>query len=94
MAAMHHKMEGNECEFLPPKSTLCFRSTGFGSRTTQGRESSLHFPLGEAFVLDWVIHKNHAKLWRIRFTVFTDCFALQFILSYDGPNPILLRLQM
>ena len=24
----------------------------------------------------------------------TDCYALRFIMTYDGPNPVILRLQM
>jgi hypothetical protein len=30
----------------------------------------------------------------VRFSAITDCYALPFILSYDGPNPVILRLQM
>ena len=29
-----------------------------------------------------------------RFTWVTDCYAIKFILSYDGCNPSILRLQM
>ena len=94
MEAMHCEMEGSECEFLLPKSTLHLCSTGFGSRTTRCRKSSLCSHLGEAFDLDWEFRKNRAKLWGVRFTAFTNCFVLQFILSYDGPNTVFLRLQM
>ena len=90
MAEMHREMEGGDCEFLLPKSTLCLRSTGFGSRTTRGRKSSLHSHLEEAFALDWAIHRHRAKLWGVRYTALTDCFALRFILTYDGSNPVLL----
>ena len=94
VAAMHREMAGSECEFLLPKTTLRLRTTGFGSRATKGREKFLHSHLGEAFALDWAIHKNRAKLWGVRFTALTDCYALRFILSYDGTNPVLLRQQM
>ena len=87
-------MAGGECEFLLPKTTLRLRTTGFGSRATKGREKFLHSHLGEAFALDWAIHKDRSKLWGIRFTALTDCYALRFILSYDGTNPVLLRQQM
>ena len=30
----------------------------------------------------------------IRFTAITDCYALRFILSYDRPNVVILRLHM
>ena len=91
---MLREMAGGDCEFILPKTTLRLRTTGFGSRTTRGQESCLHSHLGEAFDLDWALHKNRAKLWGIRFTALTDCMALRFIISYDGPNPVLLRLQM
>ena len=79
MEAMRREMSGGDCEFLLPKSTPRLWSTGFGLQTTQGRDSCLHFHLGEAFALDWAIHKNRAKLWGIRFTSLNDCFALRFL---------------
>ena len=94
IAAMRREMEGGDCEFLTKDSKLLLRTTGFGSRKTRGRESSLHSHLGEGFCLDWAINKNRAKLWGVRFTAITDCYALRFILSYDGPNAVILRLQM
>ena len=62
MASMYREMEGDDYEFLLPNSTLHLRSTGFGSRTTRGHESTFHSHLEEAFTLDWAIHKNRAKL--------------------------------
>ena len=94
LAAMNREMEGGDCEFLTPKSKLLLRTTGFGSRRSRGRESSLHSHLGEGFALDWGINKCRAKLWGVKFTAITDCYALRFILSYDGPNAVILRLQM
>ena len=94
MAAMEREIAGGECEFLRPKSKLVLQTTGFGSRRSRGRENKLHSHLGEGFALDWAINKNRAKLWGVRFTAITDCYALRFILTYDGPNPALLRLQM
>ena len=69
-------------------------STGFGSRRARGREADLHSHFGESFSLDWAINHNRAKLWSVRFTAITDCYALRFILSYDGPNPVMVCLQM
>ena len=54
----------------------------------------MHSHLGEGFTLDWAINQKRAQLWSVRFSAINDCFALCFILSYDGPNPVLLRLQM
>ena len=94
MASMHREMWGGDCKFLLPESTLRLCSTGFVSRTTHGRESSFHSHLRGAFTLDWAIHKCRAKPWGVRFTALPDYFALWFILSYNGPNPVLLWLQM
>ena len=91
---MQREAEGGEMEFLRPKSKLLLRTTGFGSRKSQGREHALHLHLCEGFCLDWAITRNHAKLWGVRFSAITDCYALRFILSYDGPNPVILCLQM
>ena len=52
MASTHREMEGDDYDFLLPKSTLCLRSTGFGSRTPHGRKSTFHSHLGEDFALD------------------------------------------
>ena len=94
LAAMDRKMAGTECEFLRPDSQLKLRTTGFGSRKTQGRENKLHLHLGEEFCLDWAIHRNRTKLYGTCFIAITDCYGLRFILSYDGPNAVILRLQM
>ena len=90
LAAMNRKIAGSECEFLLPKSKLQLRSTGFGSSAARCRKANLHSHLGKGFALDWAIHKNCAKLWGVRFTALTDCFALRFILTYTRTNPALL----
>ena len=71
MAAMQCEMVGGDCLFLLPKSTLCLWSTYFGSQTTRSCKSCLHSHLGEAFALDWAIHRNRAKLWGVRFIALT-----------------------
>jgi hypothetical protein len=50
--------------------------------------------LGEDFAGDWAINKNQHMLFGIRFVWVTDCYAIKFILSYDGNIPAILRLQM
>ena len=87
-------MEGGDCEFLLPNSNLKLQTSSFGSRAARGRESSLHSHLGEGFALNWAINKNRGKLYGVRFTSLTDCYALRFILTYNGPNAVILRLQM
>ena len=91
-AAMEHTIDSGNCEFLRPQSKLLLRTTGFGSHKTRGREQYLNSHLDEGFFLDWAINRNRAKLWGICFTEITDCYCLRFILSCDGPNPVILRL--
>jgi hypothetical protein len=66
----------------------------FGSRRTRGNEIRLHSHLGEGFAGDWAINKCRHMCFGKRFVWVTDCFAIKFILSYDGKNPAILRLQM
>ena len=87
-------IQRGECEFLKKDSKALLRSCGMGSRKSGGREPCLHSHLNEGFGLDWSTNSNRYKLWARRFTAITDCYALRFILSYEGPNPVILRLQM
>ena len=92
IAAMEREMAGGECEFLTKGSKLLLRTCGLGSRKFRGREKDLHSHLNDGFCLDWSINRNRGKLWARRFTAITDCYGLRFILSYDGPNAVILRL--
>jgi len=40
------------------------------------------------------MNKCRHMLFGQRFVWTTDCYAIKFILSYDGANPAILRLQM
>jgi hypothetical protein len=93
-AAMQREINGGECEFLTPNSKLLLKSTGFGSRKTRGRKANVHSHSGEGFVLDWAINQCRAKLLSVRFSAITDCYTLRFILSYEGPSPVISCLQM
>jgi hypothetical protein len=66
----------------------------FGARRTRGNESQLHSHLGEGFAGDFGINKCRQYIFAQRFVWVTDCYAVKFILSYDGSNPAILRLQM
>ena len=87
-------MDGGECKFLRPQFKLLLRTTAFGLRKTRGREQYLHLHLGKGFYLDCAINQNRAKPRGIQFTAITNCYGLRFILSYGGPNRVILRLQM
>jgi hypothetical protein len=75
-------------------SGAMLRPVAFGSRRCRGNEVHLHSHLGEGFAGDWAINKNRHYLFGKQFVWVTDCYAIRFILSYDGNNPAILRLQM
>ena len=94
LAAMRREIRGGPCELMTSGSTLYLRPVAFGSRKTRGNEKRLHLHLGEGYSGDWGINTCRHLCWGMRFTWATDCYGLKFILTYDGTNPALLRLQM
>ena len=94
IAAMHKCMNGQGFDFMSKNSKAVLKPVAFGSRRTRGNESHLHSHLGEGFAGDWAINKCRHLCFGQRFVWVTDCYAIKFILSYDGGNPAILRLQM
>jgi hypothetical protein len=94
LAAMQREMRGGDCEFMLPNSSLVLHPVAFGCRRTRGNETRLHSHLGEAYSGDYGINKCAHMCFGMQFTWITDCWALRFILTYNGHNPPLLRLQM
>ncbi len=74
--------------------TALLHLVAFGSCRTRGNEKRLHSHLGKAFAGDVAINKCHHINFDQRIVWITDCYALKFILLYDGQNPSILRLQM
>jgi hypothetical protein len=66
----------------------------FGGRRDQKNEKYLHSHLGEAFYGDYAMNKFHHMCHCHRYVWVTDCYAVKFILSYDGANQATLHLQM
>jgi hypothetical protein len=66
----------------------------FGSYRLCGNERYLHLYFGEAFYGDFAMNKFHHMCYGRRFVWVMDCYAMKFILSYDGANQAILRLQM
>jgi hypothetical protein len=93
-AAMKAYRAGSDFSFMTKESSAMVRSVAFGGRRCRGNEIRLHSHLGECFAGDWAINKNRRMLFGQRFVWVTDCYAARFILSYDGNNPAVLRLQM
>ncbi len=87
-------MSGNGFHFLTKKDGGALYPVAFGSRRARGNEEFPHSYLGEGFCRDWAIHKVHHMCYGRWFFWVTDCYAVKFILSYDGANQAILCLQM
>ena len=87
-------MSGNGFHFLTKTNGGALYPVAFGSRRTRGNEKYLHSYLGEGFSGDWAMNKVRHMCYGRRFVWVTDCYAVKFILSYDGANQAILRLQM
>lgn len=94
LAAMRREMAGGECKFLLKESQLTLHPVTFGCRRTRGNETRFHSHIGKGFAGNWAINKIRHLVFGIEFTWITDCYALRFILSYNGNNPAILCLQM
>jgi len=94
LKAMHTYMRGGEFTFMTADSKAVLHPVAFGCCRTRGNEHRLHSHLGEGFSGDWSINKCRHMCLGQRFIWVTDCYALKYILSYDGCNPAILRLQM
>jgi hypothetical protein len=68
---------------------VCFRAC-----RTRGNEVRLHSHLSEGFSKDYAINKCCQYVFGQHFVWVTDCYAIKFILSYEGGNHAILRLQM
>ncbi len=94
LAAMHKCMQGSSFDFMTKDSTALLHPVAFGCRRMCGNKQRLHSHLGEVFSGDYAIIKCCHMAFGKRFVWVTACYALKFILSYDGRNPAILHLQM
>ncbi len=65
-----------------------------GARKCRGNKVRLHSHLGECFAGDYAINKMGHYMFGQQFVWVTDCYAVKFLLSYEGGNPAILCLQM
>jgi hypothetical protein len=93
-AAMVAYCSSFDLAFMTKEAKGMLRPVGFGGRRCHGNKIRLHSHLGEGFAGDWAINKNCHMLFRTRFVWVTNCYAIRFILLYDGNNPTVLCLQM
>jgi hypothetical protein len=85
---------GKGFSFMTHESLATLRPVCFGGRKTKGNEVRLHSHLGEIFAGDYGMNKCRHMLFGQHFVWVTDCYAAKFVLTYEGPNPAILRLQM
>ena len=87
-------LDGKGFNFMTKDSKAILHPVCFGARCTRGNEIRLHSHLGEGFSGDYAINKCRSYVFGQCFVWVTDCYAIKFILSYEGGNPAILRLQM
>jgi hypothetical protein len=94
LAAMNMRMQGSHFHFITKESQATPHPIAFGCPCTRGNKTCLHLHLGKGFLGKWSINKCRHMCLGKHFTLVTDCYAIKFILSYDGCNPAVLWLQM
>jgi hypothetical protein len=94
VSAAQDYRDGKGFAFMTKESQAVLNPVCFGARKTRGNESRLHSHLDEGFSGDYGINKCRQYLFAQRFVWVTDCYAVKFILSYEGSNPAILQLQM
>jgi hypothetical protein len=87
-------LDGKGFNFMTKESKAILHPVCFGARCTRGNEIRLHSHLGEGFSGVYAINKCQSYVFGQHFVWVTDCYAIKFILSYEGGNPAILRLQM
>ncbi len=80
--------------FITKTSVAVLHPVAFGAHHCRGNEVQLHSYLGEEFSGDWAMNKCRHMLFGQDFVWITNCYEIHFILSYDGANHAILRLQM
>ncbi len=94
LAKTSQYMSSNRFGFTTKDGGGILHPVAFGSRRMRGNEKQLHSYLREGFAGDWAINKVRHMCFGRQFVWVIDCYAVKFILSYDGSNPAILRLQM
>jgi hypothetical protein len=89
--AMDAYRSGSDFSFMTKDSMAVLHPVAFGARRCRGNKVRLHSHLGEGFSGDWAMNKCRHMLFGQRFVWTTDCYAIKFILSYNGANPAILR---
>jgi hypothetical protein len=86
--------DGKGFSFMTKELSATLHPICFGAWKCRGNKVRLHSHLGECFAGDYAINKMRHYVFSQRFVWVTDCYAIKFLLSYEGGNPAILRLQM
>jgi hypothetical protein len=87
-------LDGKGSSFMTKGSAAVLHPVCFGACRTCRNEVWLHSHLGEGFSGGYTINTCCTYVFGQRFVWVTVCYAIKFILSYEGGNPAILRLQM
>jgi hypothetical protein len=92
--AVQEYCSGKGFNFMTKDSSAVLCPVCFGGWKSRGNEVRLHSYLGKLFAGNYGMSKCRHMLFGQRFVWVTDYYAAKFVLSYDGTNPAILRLQM
>ena len=94
LEAMQREIDGGECKFDVKKKGPKLLPCSFGAKKISGYQKHVHGSYGEGLAVKYGINKNVHIFWGTEFTVITDCFAIKWLMFYQGQNPAILRLRM
>jgi hypothetical protein len=86
--------EGKGFSFMTTESSATIHPICFGARKCRGNKVWLHSHMGQCFAGDYAIKKMQHYVFGQQFVWVTECYAIKFLLSYEGGNPAILCLQM
>jgi hypothetical protein len=87
-------MLGQGFNFLTKTGLGTLHPVAFGSHRCQGNKKQLHSYLREVFAGNWRMNKNRHRCFDRKFVWVTDYYMAQFMMTYEGSNPAVLRIQM
>jgi hypothetical protein len=82
--------DGKAFLFMTKESSAMLHPVCFGAWKCRGNKVRLHSHLGKCFAGDYAINKMQHYIFGQRFVWVTDCYAVKFLLSYEGGNPAIL----
>ncbi len=93
-AAMAAYCAGKDFLFMTKELSAALQPFAFGGCKCHRNKTCLHSHLGKGFSGNLAINKNRHMLFGTQFVWVMDCYAIRFILLYNGANPAILHHQM